>query len=155
MCASVLSEYNTKGLIRITLLLVLMIFIRELIWHVGQSSIRPSIYFSLFEKSRLNPFLEPTSTMQWGQSSVVIWLVCLLSSEKQLNNNLFLTLPQQVHRKYWLSRKLFPLYLCHNTKIIPSTLVSRPGNKRSPLTQRSIKDIYVQGLWIVLVAFLC
>ena len=35
---------------------------RELIWHLSQSSIRPSIYFSSFVKSGPNPFLEPTST---------------------------------------------------------------------------------------------
>ena len=34
---------------------------RGLIWHLSQSSIRPSIYFSSFVKSRSNPFLEPTS----------------------------------------------------------------------------------------------
>ena len=33
---------------------------RGLIWHLSQSSIRPSIYFSS------NPFLEPTSTQQEG-----------------------------------------------------------------------------------------
>ena len=37
---------------------------RGLIWHLSQYSIRPSIYFSLIVKSRLNPFLEPTSTKQ-------------------------------------------------------------------------------------------
>ena len=35
-----------------------------LIWHLSQSSIRPSIYFSLIVKSRSNRFLEPTSTKQ-------------------------------------------------------------------------------------------
>ena len=35
---------------------------RELIWHNCQSSMRPSIYFSLIVKSISNPFLEPTST---------------------------------------------------------------------------------------------
>ena len=34
------------------------------IWHLSQSSIRPSIYFSSFVKSGSNPFLEPTSTKQ-------------------------------------------------------------------------------------------
>ena len=34
----------------------------ELIWHLSQSSIRPSIYLSLIVKSRSYPFLEPTST---------------------------------------------------------------------------------------------
>jgi len=33
---------------------------RRLIWHLSQSFIRPSIYFSLIVKSRSNPFLEST-----------------------------------------------------------------------------------------------
>ena len=37
---------------------------RELIWHLSQSSIRSSIYFSSIVKSRPNPFLEPTGTKQ-------------------------------------------------------------------------------------------
>ena len=37
---------------------------RGLIWHLSQSSIRPSIYFSLIVKSRSNPLQEPTSTKQ-------------------------------------------------------------------------------------------
>ena len=37
---------------------------RRLIWHLSQSSIRPSIYFSSIVKSLSNPFLEPTSTKQ-------------------------------------------------------------------------------------------
>jgi len=39
---------------------------RRLFLHLNQSSIRPSISFSLIVKSLLNPFLEPTSTKQWG-----------------------------------------------------------------------------------------
>ena len=39
---------------------------RELIWLLSQSSIRPSIYFSLIVKSRSNPFLEPISTKRLG-----------------------------------------------------------------------------------------
>ena len=38
--------------------------IHTFIWHLSQSSIRPSIYFSSIVKSRSNPFLEPTSTKQ-------------------------------------------------------------------------------------------
>jgi len=34
---------------------------RGLIWHLSQSSIRPSLYFSSIVKSRSNPLLEPTS----------------------------------------------------------------------------------------------
>ena len=34
---------------------------RGLIWHLSQSSTRPSIYFSLIVKLCSNPFLEPTS----------------------------------------------------------------------------------------------
>ena len=34
----------------------------RLIWHLCQSSIRPSLYFCSVVKSRSNPFLEPTST---------------------------------------------------------------------------------------------
>ena len=41
---------------------------RGLIWHLSQSSVRPSIYFSLIVKSCSNLFLEPTSTMQLGYS---------------------------------------------------------------------------------------
>ena len=41
---------------------------RGLIWHLCQSSIRPSIYFSSIVKSRSNPFLEPSSTKQQGKS---------------------------------------------------------------------------------------
>ena len=37
---------------------------RGLIWHISQSSIRPSIYFSSIVNSLSNPFLEPTSTKQ-------------------------------------------------------------------------------------------
>ena len=35
------------------------IYRRGLIWHLSQSSIRLSNYFSLIAKSRTNPFLEP------------------------------------------------------------------------------------------------
>ena len=41
---------------------------RRLIWHLSQSSIRPSIYISSIVKSRSNLFLEPTSTKQQGLS---------------------------------------------------------------------------------------
>jgi len=34
--------------------------------HKCQSAIMPSIYFGVIVKSRLNLFLEPTSTKQWG-----------------------------------------------------------------------------------------
>ena len=45
------------------LVLVLTIFNEGgLIWHLSQSFIRPSIYFSLIVKSCSNLFLEPTST---------------------------------------------------------------------------------------------
>jgi len=37
---------------------------RGLIWHLSQSSIRPSNYFSLIVISGLNPFLETASTKQ-------------------------------------------------------------------------------------------
>ena len=37
------------------------------IWHLSQSSIGPSIYFSLIVKSHLDLFLEPTCTKQYGQ----------------------------------------------------------------------------------------
>ena len=40
-----------------------------LIWHLSQSSIRPSIYFSSIVKSRSKPFLEPTSTKQYVSCS--------------------------------------------------------------------------------------
>ena len=38
-------------------------------FDLSQSSIRPSIYFSSIVKSRLNPFLEPTSTKHKGNVS--------------------------------------------------------------------------------------
>ena len=38
----------------------------DLIWHLSQSSIRPSVYFSSIVKSRSNPFLESTSIKQWS-----------------------------------------------------------------------------------------
>ena len=41
--------------------LVLTIFNEGVIWHLSQSSVRPSNYFSSIVKSRSNPFLEPTS----------------------------------------------------------------------------------------------
>ena len=37
----------------------------SLFWNLSQSSIRPSIYFSLIVKSHLNLFLEPTSAKQY------------------------------------------------------------------------------------------
>ena len=37
----------------------------ELILHLSQSSIRPSIYFSSIVKSRSNPFLEPRGSNPW------------------------------------------------------------------------------------------
>ena len=37
---------------------------KGLIWHLSQSSIKTSIYFSLIVKSSWNPFLEPTSSKQ-------------------------------------------------------------------------------------------
>ena len=43
--------------------MILLILIKRLI---SQPSIRSSIYFSSIVKSRLSPFLEPTSTTQWG-----------------------------------------------------------------------------------------
>ena len=42
----------------------LTIFNKGAYWHLSQSSIRHSIYFSLIVKSRSNPFLEQTSTKQ-------------------------------------------------------------------------------------------
>ena len=45
---------------------VLTIFTEGLIWHLSQSSIRPSLYFSSIVKSRSNPFLESTSIKQWS-----------------------------------------------------------------------------------------
>jgi len=63
-----LRGYTFKSLLffgrRGFLVLVLTIFNEGLIWHLSQSSIRPSIYFSLIVKSRSNLFLEPTSTKQ-------------------------------------------------------------------------------------------
>ena len=44
---------------------------RGLIWHFSQASIRPWFYLSLIDKSPSNPFLEPTSTKQWGESFVL------------------------------------------------------------------------------------
>ena len=38
---------------------------RELTWHTYKSTMRPSMYFSLILKSRSNPFLDLTSTMQY------------------------------------------------------------------------------------------
>ena len=48
----------------ISYILALTIFNEGVIWHLSQSSIRSSIYFSLIVNSRSNPFLEPTSTKQ-------------------------------------------------------------------------------------------
>jgi len=57
---------------------------RGLIWHLNQSFIRPSIYFSLIVKSRSNSFLEKTVTrvkflaqlnngsLRWGSNP---WLI--------------------------------------------------------------------------------
>jgi len=45
---------------------------RVLIWHVTQSSIKPSIHFSSIVKSGSNPYLEPTCTKQWEQCSITI-----------------------------------------------------------------------------------
>ena len=55
---------------------------RGLIWHLSQTSIRPSIYFSSIVKSRSNPYLEPTSTMQpsYLESFSPLLLVMLLSN---------------------------------------------------------------------------
>ena len=39
-------------------------FLYLFIWHLSQSYIRPSIYFSSIVKSRSKPFLEPTRTNQ-------------------------------------------------------------------------------------------
>jgi len=46
--------------------IVLTTFNEETIWNKCQSCIRPSICLSLIVKSRLNHFLEQTSTEQWG-----------------------------------------------------------------------------------------
>ena len=42
---------------------------RGLIWHLSQSSIRPSIYFSSIVTSRSNPFLEPPVLSNKGKVS--------------------------------------------------------------------------------------
>ena len=39
---------------------------RRLIWHLSQSSTRPSLYFSSIVKSRSSPFLEPTYLAKKG-----------------------------------------------------------------------------------------
>jgi len=44
--------------------LMVILRILQFLWHLSQSSIRPSNYFSLIVKSLSNPFLEPTSTKQ-------------------------------------------------------------------------------------------
>ena len=58
ICLQYLTKLNSTLLFG----LVWRYLARGFIWHLSQSSIRPSIQFSLIVKSCSNPFLEPTST---------------------------------------------------------------------------------------------